>query len=118
MFIPPSWKKENFRELVTADWHKENEKHLRKQALGKEKCERIMTEPYGKKTYFGKKILSQVRNIHRTRLGLLPSQGITNMIIDSREQIGSVSAAKQERWRSRWARANPLTSCKPRSSSG
>ena len=29
--------KENFRELVTAACHKENEKRLRKQALGKEK---------------------------------------------------------------------------------
>ena len=31
-----------------------------------------MSEPYGKKTYFEKKILSQVRNIYKTRVGLLP----------------------------------------------
>ena len=34
-----------------------------------------MTEPYGKKAYFGKKVLSEVRDLYRTRFGLLPFAG-------------------------------------------
>jgi hypothetical protein len=67
--------KEEYRAVVTAACHRENEKRLRKQALGKEKCIKIMTEPYGKKAYFEKKILSEVRDLYRTRFGLLPFAG-------------------------------------------
>ena len=67
--------KEDYRKVITKACHQLNEKRLRKQAIGKKKCLKIMSEPYGKKTYFNKKIISEVRQLYRARVGLLPFAG-------------------------------------------
>ena len=64
-----------FRKVVTSACHRMNEKRLRKQAEGKEKCDKIMLEPYGKKDYVGKKIIYQVRQHYKTRVKMMPFAG-------------------------------------------
>ena len=67
--------KPEYKKLVIKSCHKENEKRLRKQAEGKEKCDRIMKESYGKKAYIGQKTISEVRQCYRSRVGMQPFAG-------------------------------------------
>ena len=67
--------KKEYRTVVTKACHVLNEKWLRTQAEGKEKCGRIASETYGKKNYFSKKLIQEVRNTFRTRFGLQPFAG-------------------------------------------
>ena len=67
--------KQDFRKVVTLACHKLNEERLRKQAQGKEKCDHIMKEPYGKKDYVEKKMIQQVRQQYKTRVKMLPFAG-------------------------------------------
>ena len=67
--------KQAFRELVTKACHRINEKRLRYQAQGKEKCIKITSESYGKKEYLENKSISEVREMYKTRFGLLPFAG-------------------------------------------
>ena len=62
--------KKQFRKVVTEACHKLNEERLRKEAENKVKCQRIMKEPYGRKKYIGGKIIHNVREQYRTRVGL------------------------------------------------
>ena len=55
--------------------HKINEERLIKQSEGKTKCERIRKEEYGKKPYLSDLILHNVRQMFRTRYGMLPFAG-------------------------------------------
>jgi len=57
----------NYRKLVIKALHKENEKRLRKGAEAKEKCVKIKTENYGKKSYFKDKNIKASRNHYRAR---------------------------------------------------
>ena len=51
-----SQNKKTYRKIVTEACHKLNEERLRNDAGNKEKCQRIMKEPYGRKKYFDGKI--------------------------------------------------------------
>ena len=62
--------KKNYRKMVTEASHKLNEERLRKEAENKVKCQRIMKEPYGRKKYIDGKIIQNVREHFRTRVGL------------------------------------------------
>ena len=64
--------KGQFRKYVTERCHKKNEERLREQAEGKSKCNRIIKEKYEKKCSVSEKDIEDVRNIYRTRYGLLP----------------------------------------------
>ena len=46
-----SQNKKTYRKMVTEACHKLNEERLRKDVENKDKCERIMKEPYGRKKY-------------------------------------------------------------------
>ena len=59
-----------YRKLVTRACHKENEKRLRNQIKGKQKCKRIEDERYGKKEYTKSKNIHDVRKMYRTRFGM------------------------------------------------
>ena len=52
-----------------------NEKRLKKQAEGKKKCERINTEKYEKKSYIENGKIHNVRQLFKTRYGLMPFAG-------------------------------------------
>ena len=64
-----------YRREVEEACHKLNEERLRKQVEGKTKCERINTENYGKMSYIGDSRISNVRQMFKTRYGLLPFAG-------------------------------------------
>ena len=64
-----------YRREVEEACHKLNEERLRKQAEGKTKCERISTESYGKMAYIGDSRIHNVRQMFKTRYGLLPFAG-------------------------------------------
>ena len=55
--------------------HSVNEQRLRKQAEGKNKCDRITAEKYGKKDYIADLVLYNVRQMYKTRYGMLPFAG-------------------------------------------
>ena len=61
---------QDYRKRVLEACHKLNEQRLRKQAEGKEKCERIAGESYGKKKYISNSKLYIVRNMYKTRFGM------------------------------------------------
>ena len=67
--------KKDYRQVITDACHKMNELRLRAQAKGKEKCDRIMSENYGKKSYIGRKLISDVRQFYRSRVGMQPFAG-------------------------------------------
>ena len=48
---------------------------MREQSEGKQKCERIRSEEYEKKAYVSDKKIEDVRNMYKTRFGLLPFAG-------------------------------------------
>ena len=62
-----------YRQILVKACHKRNEMNLREKAQGK--CERINTEPYGKKSYICEKNIHQVRQLYRSRFGLQPFAG-------------------------------------------
>ena len=55
--------------------HKYDERMLRNQMEGKTKCEKILSEGYGRKTYFAGLIPGQVRDYFSTRVKMLPLGG-------------------------------------------
>ena len=67
--------KKAYRKLVSAACHQKNEERMRAQAAGKPKCDRIMSEAYGKKEYISRKLIHEVRQIYRTRVKLQPFAG-------------------------------------------
>ena len=64
-----------YRAKLVQACHKMNEKRLKKQAEGKIKCERINDEKYGKKSYIENSKIHNVRQMFKTRYGLLPFAG-------------------------------------------
>jgi hypothetical protein len=64
-----------YRKRVIGKCRLLDEKWLRKLAEGKEKCERIMSEPYGKKSYLSSKTISVVRKHFYTRVRMQPFGG-------------------------------------------
>ena len=64
-----------YRRKVEEACHKVNEERLRKQAEGKTKCERIMTESYEKKAYISDNVMFNVRQTYKTRYAMLPFAG-------------------------------------------
>ena len=67
--------KKVYRSKVIRACHKVNEKRLKEQAEGKQKCEKIFEESYGKKEYIGNYLIKNVRDIYRTRFGMHPFAG-------------------------------------------
>ena len=67
-------KKEYKTKLMEACREKDEGK-LRAAAEGKEKCQKIMREYYGKKEYFGEKNIKNVRKMFQTRVSMLPFAG-------------------------------------------
>ena len=70
-----SLSKDQFRKYVTQACHVKNEERLRDQAEGKQKCDRIGGEDYMKKSYVSDTKIEDVRNMYRTRYGLLAFAG-------------------------------------------
>ena len=64
-----------YRAKLVQACHKLNEKRLKIQAEGKKKCERINEEIYGKKSYIENSKIHNVREMFKTRYGLLPFAG-------------------------------------------
>ena len=62
-----------YKKTIISACHAKNEDNLRKLARGK--CERINHEEYGKKAYFQKKNILNVRQEYRTRFRLQPFGG-------------------------------------------
>jgi hypothetical protein len=67
--------KAEYKNVVQDAITKKNEEILREQADGKTKCERIMIERYGKKPYISESLIVDVRNMYRTRVGMMPFAG-------------------------------------------
>ena len=65
--------KAQFKILLLEACHRSNEQSLRLLAQGK--CERIGVEEYGRKEYFQKKNISNVRQHFKTKWGLQPFAG-------------------------------------------
>ena len=70
-----SLSKDQFRKYVTQACHVKNEERLRDQAEGKQKCDRMRGEDYMKKSYVSDTKIEDVRNMYRTRYGLLAFAG-------------------------------------------
>ena len=66
--------KGDYRKIVTAACHKENEKIIRNEASEK-KCMRIRREDYGKKDYIANQTISDTRKWFRSRYFLQPFAG-------------------------------------------
>ena len=56
-----------YRKIVIEACHLENEKMIREKAKGKQKCNRIIEEEYGRKDYISNKQINQVRKFFRTK---------------------------------------------------
>ena len=67
--------KNPYRKSVISALHKENERMLIHMAYGKEKCNRILNEEYGRKYYFFEKNLQEARIFFKTRVSMLPFAG-------------------------------------------
>ena len=64
-----------YRGIIVKACHLTNEVRLKKDAEGKDKCERIFREPYGRKEYVKNKQILNVRQAFKTRHGLQPFAG-------------------------------------------
>ena len=64
--------KHEFKQLVELACLAKNEKILQKLAENKSKCDRIMKEPCGKKSYMSTEKISDVRKYFKTRTRMLP----------------------------------------------
>ena len=62
--------KNEYKLLVDGAIKRKNEEWLRKEAEGKQKCEKIMRETFGKKNYITKNKVGEVRNIFKARVGM------------------------------------------------
>ena len=67
--------KKVYRKLITRACHKVNENRLRNKIQGKQKCDRIEKEKYGKKEYIKSKNIYDARQMYRTRFGMQPFAG-------------------------------------------
>ena len=67
--------KNDFKRLVNNSIKIYHEKMLREQAQEKTKCSHIMKDGYGKKDYMNTDVIEKVRQIFRSRVGLLPFAG-------------------------------------------
>ena len=52
-----------------------DEEYLRREAEGKRKCEKIMEDKFGKKNYISNNKIVEVRNIFKTRVGMINLAG-------------------------------------------
>ena len=67
--------KKEYRKIVTEACHVKNEEILRKMSVGKEKCDKMGGESYGKKNYIAMKSIKEVRIWYRSRYGQQPFAG-------------------------------------------
>ena len=67
--------KKEYRDSVTEACHRYDEKMLKGKMEGKKKCEKIVSEEYGRKSYFEKLIPGEVRDYFSTRVMMLPLAG-------------------------------------------
>ena len=64
-----------YRAKVVKACHTVNEQRLKQQAEGKTKCVRISEEKYGKKKYVSESKIHFVREMYKTRYGMMPFAG-------------------------------------------
>ena len=62
--------KAEYKELVNSALKLKDEEYLRKESEEKRKCETIMKESYGKKTYISSSKIAEVRSIFKARVGM------------------------------------------------
>ena len=62
--------KTEYKDLVDAALKMKDEEYLRREAVGKRKCSKIMEEAYGKKKYISNNKIAEVRNVFRARVGM------------------------------------------------
>ena len=67
--------KKEYRTHITTACNTKNERRLRLEMEGKEKCARIRKESYGRKYYFSQKTPNQTREMCATRLSMQPWAG-------------------------------------------
>jgi hypothetical protein len=67
--------KQEFKKILNNALILKDEELVRNQAEGKQKCQKIMKDPYGKKPYISQNVIGEVRQWFRTRTGLLPFAG-------------------------------------------
>ena len=64
--------KTKYRKILVAACHNKNKQRLLKSAKGRNKCDRILNEEYGKKYYFFEKNIDEARFFFKTRVSMLP----------------------------------------------
>jgi len=64
-----------YRKIITEKCKQFDKRNLEKEMEGKEKCEKILMEGYGKKKYLTENILKKIRKIFLTRVKLQPFGG-------------------------------------------
>jgi hypothetical protein len=64
-----------YRKFITEKCKALDEKILKELATGKDKCQRIMKEPYGKKAYLTNNTIAKVRDYFYTRVKMQPFAG-------------------------------------------
>ena len=64
-----------FRKTVTVAYHQKNEERLLEEMRGNTKCEKILSDGYGRKQYFEKKLPEQVCQYFATRMSMLAIAG-------------------------------------------
>ena len=64
-----------YRSKLVEASHLKNEELIKKQIEGKVKCERILEEKYGRKSYIENKQIELVREQYKARFGMLPFAG-------------------------------------------
>ena len=67
--------KEEYKELVNSALKMKDEEYLRREAEGKRKCEKIMEGKFGKTNYISNNKIVEVRNIFKTRVGMINLAG-------------------------------------------
>ena len=67
--------KSSYRRKLVAACHKKNEEKIKSESEGKVKCERILAEVYGRKSYINDEQINHVRETYKARFGLLSFAG-------------------------------------------
>ena len=65
----------DYRSMLIESCRKKDEERLRDQAIGKEKCDKIMLEDYGKKEYMSEQSIDGVRQYFYSRVRMQPFAG-------------------------------------------
>ena len=67
--------KTSYRKKMVSAAHEKNEERIKSESEGKSKCDRILTEKYGRKNYVNYEQIHRVRETYKTRFSLLSFVG-------------------------------------------